>query len=230
LRSFEYFPNTGPSLMSLRNMNIRTYLIFAVLLTSSMNSNAGLFGFGGTSWKEEVLLHDGNTIVAERSQSRGGRHEFGQSAPIKEHSITFIMPGSNKSVTWKDDYSEDVESANFELLAMHILNAIPYIVASPYGCLAYNKWGRPNPPYVLFRFDGTAWSRIGLKDLPTDFSTINLVIDTSNNESKLRGLGLVSSEKVQEFNKYLRQLELKAILREPVRRGTQEGSSVNCPD
>jgi hypothetical protein len=26
-------------------------------------------GFGGTSWKEEVLLHDGSTFIVKRSQS-----------------------------------------------------------------------------------------------------------------------------------------------------------------
>jgi hypothetical protein len=37
-------------------------LINVVLLMLSMSASAGLFGFGGTSWKEEVLLHDGRKI------------------------------------------------------------------------------------------------------------------------------------------------------------------------
>ena len=44
----------------------------------SMNSEAGLFGFGGASWQEEVLLHDGRKLVVDRSVERGGRHEIGQ--------------------------------------------------------------------------------------------------------------------------------------------------------
>jgi Ca2+-binding RTX toxin-like protein len=28
-----------------------------------MSAYAGLFGFGGTSWKEEVLLHDGSKLA-----------------------------------------------------------------------------------------------------------------------------------------------------------------------
>lgn len=108
-----------------------------------------------TSWKEEVLLHDGSKIIATRSQSRGGRGEIGQS-PIKEQAITFKMPSSNKSITWKDKYSEDVGHSNFDLLALHILNGTPYITTSPYGPSAYKKWGSPNPPYIFFKHDGMA--------------------------------------------------------------------------
>ena len=61
----------------------------------SMNADAGLFGFGDPSWKEEVRLHDGSKIVVERSQSYGGRHEIGQSSPIKEQSITFTWAVSS---------------------------------------------------------------------------------------------------------------------------------------
>jgi hypothetical protein len=30
-----------------------------LMMRVSMSANAGLLGFGGNSWKEEVLLHDG---------------------------------------------------------------------------------------------------------------------------------------------------------------------------
>ena len=35
-------------------------------LGMSMNADAGFLGFGGDSWKEEVLLHDGSKIIVER--------------------------------------------------------------------------------------------------------------------------------------------------------------------
>ena len=49
----------------------------------SVNAQAGLFGIGGNtmSWKEEVLLHDGQTIVVQRSQTYRGRFEPGLGGP-----------------------------------------------------------------------------------------------------------------------------------------------------
>lgn len=183
----------------------------------------------GNSWKEEVLLHDGSKIVVERSQSRGGRHEIGQSSSVKEHEITFTLPGTNKSVTWKDEYSEDIGHSNFDLLALHILNGTPYIAAAPFGCLSYNKWGRPNPPYVFFKHNDAAWQRISLTEFPAEFKGINLVMDTDNNEGKLTTLGLVSVEQVKKFNSGYRQPEFRTILREAVK-GETGVSSVDCEE
>jgi hypothetical protein len=172
-----------------------------------------------SSWKEEVLLHDGSKIIVTRSQSRGGRGEIGQS-PIKEQAVTFTLPGSNKTIVWKDEYSEDVGHSNFELLALHILDGTPYIVTSPYLSSAYKKWGSPNPPYVLFMHDGKAWKRIDLSEFPAEFKDINLVINTSAHEDKLveetRKSGFVLAGSIRKLNSSLTQQELKTIVRKPL--------------
>src|ERR1022692_4702053 len=128
-------------------------------------------------WKEEVLLHDGQKIIVSRSQIYGGQHEIGQSSPVKEHTITFSLPNSGKTISWTSEYSEDVGRTNFNLLALHVLNGTPYLVVEPNLCLAYNKWGRPNPPYVFFKYDGNDWQHITLAELPSEFKTINLIIN-----------------------------------------------------
>ncbi|ARU31894.1 hypothetical protein CAP31_09535 [Sulfuriferula sp. AH1] len=120
-----------------------------LVLGTIQHANAGLFGFGSTSWKEEALQNDGSTILVSRSQSYGGRHEIGQPPPIKEQSLSFILPGTDKTISWEDKTTEDIGHANFDLLALHVENGTPYLVTSPNLCISYNKWGRPNPPYVF---------------------------------------------------------------------------------
>lgn len=187
----------------------------------------GFLGFGKTaSWKEEVLLHDGSKIVVERWQKHGGRGEVGQS-PIKEHTITFTLPGTKQVITWKDEYSEDVWRSNFVLVALHILNATPYIITTTYGCLAYNKWGRPNPPYVIFKLEGNEWKRIQLPELPLEFKNINLVINPSSDEKKLVSHGVASAEIVKELNSSLTQEAYKTIIRTPLKPGSL---GVNCEE
>lgn len=190
-----------------------------------MSANAGLFGFGGTRWKEEVLLHDGSKIIVERSQNRGGRREIGQPPPVKEHTISFTLPNSNERITWTSEYGEDVGRANFDLLAIHIMKGTPYIVATPNLCLSYNKWGRPNPPYVFFKYDGKAWQRIPISELPAEFKTINVAISTLGDEDKLTGLGFVSAEKIKELNSDVQQPEYRIIQREAVK-----GAGSLCPE
>jgi hypothetical protein len=186
------------------------------ILGVSMNADAGFLGFGGDNWKEEVLLHDGSKIIVNRSQSYGGRHEIGQSPPIKEHTITFTLPGSHNVITWTSEYGEDLGRTNFNLLALHILNGTPYIVAEPNLMLSYNKWGRPNPPYVFFKYDGKAWQRITLEELPAEFKNINLVINTLAYGEQLDSQGLASAEAIKKLNSSLTQEEYKTIHRIPL--------------
>jgi len=186
------------------------------LLLISLSANAGWFGFGGDSWKEEALQYDGSKIIVKRSQSYGGRHEIGQGAPIKYYHISFTLPSTGKTVTWTSEYSEDMGRANLHPLALHVLNGTPYIVAEPNLCLAYNKWGRPNPPYVIFKYDSKEWQRITMQELPAEFKDINLVNNTEDHVEKLVNSSVVSAEAVKSFNSSLAQPEYKTILREPL--------------
>lgn len=195
---------------------LRVFKTIGLILTLGVSMSACASLFGGDSWKEEVLLHDGSKIVVKRSQSYGGRHEIGQPSPIKEHTISFTLPGSNKAFTWTSEYGEDLGRTNFNLLALHVLNGTPYIVASPNLSLSYNKWGSPNPPYVFFRYDGKEWQRISLEEFPAEFKNINLVINTLAHDKKLVSQGLVSAEMVRKLNSSLTQEEYKTIHRTPL--------------
>ena len=189
---------------------------------------AGFLGFGGDSWEEEALQYDGGKIIVKRSQDYGGRHEIGQGAPIKDYYLSFTLPGSNQSIKWESEYSEDIGRANLHPLALHVLNGTPYIITEPNLCLAYNKWGRPNPPYVIFKYDGKEWQRITIQVLPIEFKDMNLVNDTKDDAEHLMKASPVTVEAVKRFNSDLRQPELKTILREGIDPKKVTGSSVNC--
>jgi hypothetical protein len=198
------------------SIGIITLFVFSIMLMTSINA-CGFLGIGNTaSWKEEVLLHDGSKIIVKRWQKREGRHEIGQTPPIGEQSIKFTLPGTNKVITWKDEYSKEIGRSNFELLALHILNATPYIITTPRLCLSYNKWGRPNPPYVIFKYENNVWKRIELPELPAEFKNINLVINSKSHEEELVSQSLASAEMVKKLNSSLTQPELKTIIRTPM--------------
>lgn len=197
-------------------MKTLTVKLMAVISTTLLGACMSTMALGnGDSWKEEVLLHDGQKMIVERSQTYGGRSEPGQSGPIKEHTIRLTLPDTQKPITWTSEYSDDIGRTNFILRAIHRLNGIPYIVASPNLCLSYNKWGRPNPPYVIFKHDGSTWQRIPLVQLPIDFKTVNVVQSIQQFQAnQMSGMGLVSAEKVKELNRDTERAEAKAILRE----------------
>ncbi len=191
-------------------------LLVAILIMGTGMNAFGFLGFGGTSWKEEVLLHDGNKIVVERSVDRGGRHEIGQKPPYKEQSLIFAIPGTNQQVRWEDKFSEDLGMANFLPMQLDVYKDVAYLVASPMGCLSYNKWGRPNPPYVVFKYDGKEWLRIPLEELPPEIETPNLIFSMPDIEVERAGTRFMTAEKIKTIISGYKQPEYKTILREPL--------------
>jgi hypothetical protein len=192
-----------------------TKLGLILMMGVSMSADAGLFS--GTSWKEEVLLHDGSKIIVKRTVERGGRHEIGQQPPIKEQSLTFALPATNERITWKSEFSADIGLADFQPLLLDIFQGSAYVVTHPVGCLSYNKWGRPNPPYVIFKYQNKTWQRITIQELPTEFKTPNLIFSSPDNEVEKLGKSFVTVAMVQHANSDLTQPEFKTILREGVK-------------
>ena len=199
-----------------------------VILGVCGSVKAGLLGLGGDTWKEEVLLYDGSKVIVERTVERGGRHEIGQRPPYKEQRLSFSLPGTDRIITWEDHYSQDLGQANFLPMALDISSGTPYLVAYPMGCLSYNKWGRPNPPYVVFQYQSKEWKRIGLEELPAEIKAPNVIFSMPDIKVEEFGKRFITAEMIKGLIDSYQQPEFKTILREPVK--PKSLGSTNCED
>jgi len=82
------------------------------------------------------------------------------------------------------------------------------------GCLSYNKWGRPNPPYVIFKYSGKEWNRISLQELPAEIKAFNLIGSSPDTEVKKSGKHFFTAEMIKAINADYKQPEYRSILRE----------------
>ena len=187
-----------------------------ILFGIGVGACADLPGMGGTSWKEEALQHDGSRLVITRSVKHGGLHEIGQEPSYKEQSLQFSMPTTGQSVKWEDHYSQELGAANFLPMLVDVKDGVPYLVAYPMGCLSYNKWGRPNPPYVIFKYQGKEWNRIPLGELPAEIRTPNIIFSMPDVEVQKSGKSFISAEMVRQIIERYRQPEFKTVLREGI--------------
>ena len=164
------------------------------------------------SWKEEVLLHDGQIIVAERFYNLGGYPTLdSREHRALDQTVTFTLLGSNKKITWTTDFRDSEPAPNsLNLLVLGVVNGIPYIATYPTGCIAYNKWARPNPPYIFFKYENNEWKRISLAEFPVELSKSNVIVGRPPSDL-LKSYYTV--EQVNERNYYLEK-EHKTILRE----------------
>jgi hypothetical protein len=177
--------------------------------TLARNNPLGL----GNSWKEEVLLHDGTTLIAKRSQSYGGYPTIDSSSrALREEEWEFTIPGTKQKVMWKNDGRRPPEGTSLTLIMLDFRNGIPYIATYPAGCISYNYWGRPNPPYVFFKHDGTSWQRIAMEEFPSEFKAANVIIGRPDETHRS---GILSATTVMEENRHLEPY-LRVFVREPV--------------
>lgn len=146
---------------------------------------------------------------------------------ILSETITFSLPETNRKITWEMSFRDDIPEPNgVNVLVLSIVNNIPYIAGYPAGCIAYNKWNRPNPPQILYKYEGNQWKRISLKEFPPQINRANLIVGGPPAEG-IKSFDTVAQ--VDEENNDISTPEYKTILRETVKIGSY-GSSVNCEE
>ncbi len=208
--------------MNARSLGVSVFFVSLMILGGCMSA----WAVGDkTSWKEEVFLYGGSKLIVERSVVRKGRHEPFQRPTIGEQTLSFVLPATHQRVRWKDEYSKELGSANFLPMLLEVDKDMAYLVVSPMGCLSYNKWGRPNPPYVVFKYHLGDWLRIPLRELPARFKTPNLIISSPDDAAKKTGVSLITAEMVTRINNAPKaggseQPQYKTILREPLNLGS----------
>ncbi|HLP98712.1 MAG TPA: hypothetical protein VK149_09730 [Sideroxyarcus sp.] len=182
-------------------------------------------------WKEEVKLLDGQVIVSERTYNLAGYAylDSHERTPLDE-TVTFRLP-NGKSIVWKNDFRDsEPEPNSLNHFRFDLVNGVPYLATYPAGCIAYNKWGRPNPPQVLFRYENEQWKRITLNELPQELigASANVIVGRPA-QSLLQSFYTV--EGVNAKNYYVRTPEYMTILREPLARERcpQYSSSPKAP-
>jgi len=202
-----------------------TALVSILLLPLGVHMNVAA---KSVTWKEEVQLHDGTTIIATRSLTISSELE-----PIQAQSLTFGSRGGAKLINWKVNLSKEVGHADLEPIALDIVDGRPYLVTVPSRCIAYNKWQRPNPPYVAFAYRESGWARISLDELPKQISSPNLLMGSKRFEeikAREQESGVLSAIAVREMNRLVDIPELKVIARQPLPKGSHNTLLVNCEE
>ena len=174
--------NNVASICWLRTGSILSVFISIVLLGMSMNASA-LFD-NTVNWKEEVVLHDGSKLIAKRSHTYSDHFALGSRRPvIVGRSIEFNVPGESQNITWQSDKSQRF----LNLLVLDIKDGIPYLATNTGGCATYNEFGRPNPPYLFYKYDhaSTQWKRIPVEEFPQAFTRTNLMEAMGNDERSI---------------------------------------------
>lgn len=163
-------------------------------------------------------MHDGQVLVIERHSNPADYLIPGSSEPpALDESFTFTLPGTNQKISWKTEYRNDLPERNsLGPLLLDIVDGMTYLATGPAGCVAYNKWGRPNPPYILFKYEHEKWVRVPLEEFPSELVHVNLM--GIPDSKSLKSYYTIKQVKEQMRDRNIADYA-KAILREPVKEG-----------
>lgn len=159
-------------------------------------------------WTQDAPLHDGRTLLVER------RSEFSSSFPGNSgmeirQTLTFRHPDTGERITWRIPEGLHPAMIDFE-------RGVPYYVLTEYTVSDYNKWGCPNPPYLVFRYEQGKWARIAFEALPERFLERNLVVMAKS----IRGLkdgGHISLYGLENhWDRYSEKRNIRQISREKI--------------
>ena len=146
----------------------RKYIAWSVIVVIVLTGLATCRTYMHTvRWQEQVPLPNGRTLMIDRSleYDPSGLRIPGDGNPLKEQIVRFKLPGTKQQITWKSNYGVGYVDA-LQLVAIEIFDEVPYVVAVPLSCHAYNRWDRPSPPYVILKYVDRKWARVQFNEFP----------------------------------------------------------------
>jgi hypothetical protein len=124
------------------------------------------------SWNEESKQADGSMLLLSRSIKLGGGHEIGQSTPIASESISFTDTKTGNKIAWHSP-------SNPYFLADPVLfqfdGKIVWVLVNPRSCGAWQRYGRPNPAFILFKIENGQQQQLKADELPEPFRYMNIL-------------------------------------------------------
>lgn len=135
----------------------KTSLLLITLLGALLNLTACS---NTLSWEEEVKLLDGRVIKVEQ------KRRFSNDRMPREAWLSFTLPEfGNKKIVWHE---------SLDTMVLNVHQGKLYLVGVPTTGIEYQKYGRPEPYYIGFRYDNSKWVRIAFNEIPEAIYDANM--------------------------------------------------------
>lgn len=181
----------------------------SVFLSAGFVMNACGEGGRTLDWKQEVPLHDGRVIVVDRISKQTGKILPENVIMESEQTLSFTNPDTQERILW-------TLPKGLLPVALDFDQQKPYLVLRAYTVSDYNKWDCPNPPWLVYRYEGGEWNRMRFEEFPAVLVNRNLLPMLKVGPLKSEG-GQVTVRQLEDYWKsYPNPKEAKVISREKI--------------
>ncbi len=153
--------------MALKTSKKTKYYIYVAIILYILKWCSGYVG-----WMEEVRLADERVIKILRISRCSGLNFPGCNAH-QDFVVANLPEFSDKLIVWHEHLNP---------MIFNIYQGRLYIVATPPYQYEYDLYGKPEPFYVCYLWEGTKWNRVPLDQIPLAIYDNNLLI--SNHQRK----------------------------------------------
>jgi hypothetical protein len=115
------------------------------------------------SWTEEVRLLDGRVITVTQ------KRRIDMKRMPREAWLTFKLPEfGDKEIVWHE---------SLETQVLNVYQGKLYVIGTTDTIDSFNRYGRPSPSYVGYRYDNGQWIRIQFGEIPGAIYDSNMYFD-----------------------------------------------------
>lgn len=163
-------------------------------------------GCGGTKrWREEVVQPDGSMIIVDRWVYLGGNFdrdpvEWGLHLPTRGYGLKIPLP-RGKIAEWDED-------RGLTPMIAVVKDGQAYVALLFSTCVAYWRYERPTPPYVVMKYEEQTWRRITVDEFPSTNANLLISVDAATDA------GRVTAELVDGWNRHVPP-DYRALQRSP---------------
>jgi hypothetical protein len=129
-------------------------------------------------WTEDVRLPDGRVVTLTRYQEFKGPHELGDTPSVSDYWFEFKHPDTGQVVRWQSN-------RDLRTMALMMDGKNPMLLTRPAFGSSMWTYNCPNPPYLLFKFDG-AWKQIPVTEIPVKRFRVNMTFGPSDSRREIR--------------------------------------------
>lgn len=148
------------------------------------------------TWTEEVKLLDGRviTVVQKNRTEEDVSREFWLTFKLEEF--------GDKEIIWHESLMP---------LVLNVYQGSLYVISNPFTEREFRQYGKPNPPYLGYRYEAGQWQHIPFNEIPKAIYDTNMYFDNMA-VYRLKHVSLAHKAEMikdERYGSYLKRIDPK---------------------
>lgn len=152
------------------------------------------------TWTEDVKLLDGRVITVTQ------KNRVEEDVSREFWLIFKLAEFDDKEIVWHESLMP---------LVLNVYQGSLYVISNPFTEREFRQYGKPNPPYLGYRYEAGQWQRIPFNEIPEAIYDTNMYFDNMA-VYRLKHVSLAHKAEMirdERYGSYLKRIDPKHVSR-----------------